>query len=304
MLLSLCIPTNGIIEWVIPVLDSIFSQKVEPELYEVIVTDNGTNEKFQKRMLEYAADHSNLIYRKTNADRFLNQIEAFRLASGEFIKFVNHRMIVLPGAIQHLITFVKENRVDQPAVFFLNGACKLPHESMDCPTFNHFVERLSYWSSWSGGIACWKRDFEKIPSDIVYNELFPHITILFYYRSKNKYVIDNKVIFEEIPVGNIAKGQYNLFYAFSVEYISILCDLLRDGDITLDTFLKVKKETSCFLVDLYWEFVILGKKCSYDLSNRKEYLSIFFSYSEIRMRAVLKGFKRLAKKLGSKFGVR
>ena len=45
-LLSLCIPTNGISEWVFPVLDSIYNQKVDDSLFEVIVTDNGNNEQF------------------------------------------------------------------------------------------------------------------------------------------------------------------------------------------------------------------------------------------------------------------
>ena len=38
-LLSLCIATNGVSEWVFPVLDSIYSQEVDQSLYEVVVTD-------------------------------------------------------------------------------------------------------------------------------------------------------------------------------------------------------------------------------------------------------------------------
>ena len=47
-LVSLCLPTNGVTEWVLPVLDSIYDQGVSPELFEVIVTDNGKNEAFRK----------------------------------------------------------------------------------------------------------------------------------------------------------------------------------------------------------------------------------------------------------------
>ena len=39
--LTICIPTNGIVEWVFPVLDSIFQQDdVNLSRYEVVVTDN------------------------------------------------------------------------------------------------------------------------------------------------------------------------------------------------------------------------------------------------------------------------
>ena len=60
-LLSLCLPTNGIIEWVFPVLESIYSQNVDTKLFEVIVTNNGTNDEFHSMMLEYSQKHENLI---------------------------------------------------------------------------------------------------------------------------------------------------------------------------------------------------------------------------------------------------
>ena len=43
LVLSLCLPTNGISEWVFPVLESIYSQNVDESKYEVIVTDNGSS---------------------------------------------------------------------------------------------------------------------------------------------------------------------------------------------------------------------------------------------------------------------
>ena len=69
-LISLCIPTNGVIEWVFPVLDSIYSQNVDNELFEVVVTDNGNNAEFFTLMSEYAEKHNNLKYQKNNAYMF------------------------------------------------------------------------------------------------------------------------------------------------------------------------------------------------------------------------------------------
>lgn len=183
-LLSLCIPTNGVSEWVFPVLDSIFSQNIDERLYEVIVTDNGENKDFQNKVQEYKLLHSNFIYQQTSAFQFLNQVEAFRLANGLFIKFVNHRTVMKPGTIKYLLDLVEQNKKEKPVIFFLNGKKNINNNMEIYPDFNQFIKGLSYWSSWSGGIACWKEDFEKIPSDIMYNELFPHTTILFYERKK------------------------------------------------------------------------------------------------------------------------
>ena len=92
LMVSLVVPTNGVIEWVFPVLDSIYQDEPEHSRFEVIVTDNGDNEEFQRQMESYCARYDNLIYRKTQAKQFLNQVEAFKLASGRLIKFVNHRL--------------------------------------------------------------------------------------------------------------------------------------------------------------------------------------------------------------------
>ena len=67
ILLSLCIPTNGIAEWVFPVLDSIYNQKSDERKFEVIVSDNGVNEDFKCHMECYALKHDNIIYRRTKS---------------------------------------------------------------------------------------------------------------------------------------------------------------------------------------------------------------------------------------------
>ena len=66
--LSLCIPTNGVTEWVVPVLDSIYREQIAEELFEVVVTDNGENKEFFWKMKEYSDLHQNLIYKKTTAN--------------------------------------------------------------------------------------------------------------------------------------------------------------------------------------------------------------------------------------------
>ena len=100
---SFCVPTNGIKEWVIPVLDSIYCTNADIEEFEVIITDNGNDKDFYETMLDYCKDKSNCIYKRTDAIQFLNQIEAFKMASGKLIKFVNHRHTLVDGAVQYLI---------------------------------------------------------------------------------------------------------------------------------------------------------------------------------------------------------
>lgn len=53
-ILSLCMPTNGVVEWVFPVLDSIFEQGCNSSDFEVVITDNGDNIEFKEKIKEYA----------------------------------------------------------------------------------------------------------------------------------------------------------------------------------------------------------------------------------------------------------
>lgn len=278
-LLSLCIPTNGVLDWVRPVLESIYCQHVDESNFEVIVTDNGNSIEFQQYMGKQIILHDNLHYRKTTSQGFLNQIECFRDANGIFIKFVNHRMMLKMGVIAKLLDFVRTNQKEKTITFFLNGSLHLPEEN-NYDSFDEFLSALSYYSSWSGGLGLWKEDFEKIPSNITYNKLFPHTTILFWPFEYRKYCIDNCSMMISLPE-NHPKGKYNLFNAFAVEYPSILCDLYRQNRITITTFLKIKKDLLFFLASLYLDYFILRRKCSYDLEGTKQYINVYYSLSSL-----------------------
>ena len=81
-LISLCIPTNGVIEWVFPVLDSIYSQNVDNELFEVVVTDNGNNAEFKAKFDEYQKNHENLFYFRSSGYEFLSEPDSYKNAKG------------------------------------------------------------------------------------------------------------------------------------------------------------------------------------------------------------------------------
>ena len=293
-LLSICIPTNGIPELIFPVLDSIFVQTEVPhELYEVVVMDNGNNQSFNRQMIDYATNHNNLIYRQTDAYEFLSETECYKVAKGLFIKFINHRTKLLPGALKYYINFIKQNEKERPAVYFSNGVIKDIKNVAEYESFDKYVRGLSYWSSWSTGMGFWKDDFDKIPQNTEFNTLFPHTTILFHEKHKKKYIIDNTILLYEIPISHANKGKYNLFYAFGVEYIGLICDLYREGAISAETFLKVKKDTLGFIAELYRDFVIKKDKCSYDLSGIDETLNVFYSLKTVKSMArklLLRGY--------------
>ena len=58
----------------------------------------------------------------------------------------------------------------------------------------------------------------------------------------NSYFIDDRRLVTEIQSKPTKKGNYNLFTAFSVEYIDIIRGLLDDKKISSATFEYIKKE--------------------------------------------------------------
>ncbi len=287
---SLCIPTNGVIEWVVPVLKSIFDQKIEDTNYEVIIADNGNNDKFYSSIQGYLQEHYNIVYKHTNSNGFLNQIEAFKLANGRLIKFINHRMKLRNGSLQYLIDFTDKYIKDQPVVFFSNGVLKMNNTLQSFNSFDEFVYKLSYYSSWSAGTAIWNSQLNNLVKNNKYNQLFPHMDIIFFNKKHNNYIIDNHIIYDEIIVNHKDKGTYNLFYAFAVEYPSIILDLFRNKNISYKTMISVITDNRSFIQDLYLEFIIKHKDCSYKLDNYKDFISIFYHYNQIRIGAYKKLF--------------
>lgn len=281
-IVSLCMPTNGVIEWVFPVLDSIYEQGCENEDFEIVITDNGNNKEFKEKIKIYNQKYLNLYYFETNALPFINEIESYKRANGRLIKFVNHRTLFVEGALNQLIGLAKENSDAKPIMYFANGVLKKEKKVFEYATFDEFVNNLSYWSSWSTGMTIWKEDFDKLPEDVSdFNELFPHTNVLFNERNRNKYVIDNTVIFNEIPQGRKPKGDYDLFYAFGVEYPSIILNLYRENSITADTLRSVLKDNLRFVAYMYSLYFIKKEYCSYDLNGLKDMYNIFYTKNQL-----------------------
>lgn len=300
-LVSLCIPTNGVIEWVFPVLDSIYKQRCLDELFEVVITDNGDNQEFEKQILLYKQNHPNLHYYQTDALPFINEIESYKHARGHLIKFVNHRTILVNGALNQLIHLVKDNFETKPVMYFANGVLEKKNETFEYNSFDEFVKNLSYWSSWSTGMTIWKEDFDKLPKDVSnFNELFPHTNVLFAETDRNQYLIDNTIIFNEIPQGKKTKGNYDLFYAFGVEYPSIILDLYRNNSITTSTFKSVLKDNLLFISELYYSYFIKKEYCSYDLNGLNNMYGIFYTKSQLRKGVKSLLLSKIEKKLKGK----
>ena len=291
--LSLCIPTNGMLEWVSRSLESIYSIDTNYNKFEVIITDNGQNSLFEQEMKNFSRKHENFRYYKTEAYMFLNQIEAFKLAKGELIKFVNHRFVMLPGAVDYMVEYAERNIENKPITYFSNGVLSLPNKANEYDTFDKYVKALSYWSSWSAGTSVWKSEFDKIDLGKEFNRLFPHTDLIFFNKSAENYVVDNTILMREISDDTTQKGRYDLFEAFAVEYPSIIKRLFEEKYISESTYAHVINDNGKFVNKLYYDYVVQKIPCSYDLSGVEKSIGFFYSRKDICGRRVYNSFKHI-----------
>lgn len=283
--LSLCIPTNGVEEWVFPVLDKIYKEKIDHNLWEVVLTNNGTNEHFNDLMIDYVSKHDNLIYKKTDSVLFENQIDALRLANGIYLKFLNHRSLIEPGTIDWMIEQIKINMKTKPIIYWSNGSLKLKKD-FECDSFDLFVRQLREVASWTTGVGIWKSDFDSIPVNWNYNKISPHSDVLYWVKANRDYKILDKKWAKDIDASHLKKGKYDLFKAFAVEEVTITLNLYIDGYISCSTLKYVIKRYEKLVAGFYCNFVLLKTPCSYDLNYDKNVLDIFFNKGRVIRKAI------------------
>ena len=296
-IISLCIPTNGVSEWVFPVLDKIYAQGVDKRLFEVVVTDNGDDEVFQSKMEEYVKEHDNMIYKKTDAYMFDNQIEALKIANGEYLKFINHRSVLVHGALQYFINYIRINMDDKPVIYFSNGSLNIANEIEEYDSFDAFVGGLKHIASWTTGVGIWRQDFERIPTDYHYDKISPHSGVLFAEKGKNKYIINDVHWMNEIETSHAKKGTYDLYKAFAVEELDITLGLYKNGDISISTFKKVREAYKNIIIKFYYQFNIKKEPCSYDLNGFDNNVGIFFNKYEIVFASYLYALNKIIKNI-------
>lgn len=275
-LLSLCIPTNGAVQFVVPVLESIYSQKVDDSLFEVVITDNGKNSVLENAIWEYKS-HCNLYYYKSELQGFVNQVDSFKRSNGLYIKMLNHRAKLLPGALDHLICLVRKYQTSQPCIYCTDGVLK-KKEYSEYIDFDEFVKNLSFYSSWSAGVGIWQKD-KPMLDKIEYNRMFPHASILFETRDDSEYVIWNHKFMD--MKDEPTKGGYNIFHTFAVVYLDLMMDLVNRKRISSATFNVVRNDLLDFLSGWYYLLCLCSSSYTFDTTNLEEYMHVYYTKIEI-----------------------
>lgn len=271
ILLSICIPTNGVAKWVLPTLESIYSQNVTIDKYEVIITDNGDDSTLESALSKF--QYSNLRYIRTKEKGFLNLVTSLQKGKGILRKMLNHRSLMLSGSISRWLEIANTYKDSKPIIYFSDNQLHRGN-LFECKNEDEFVRNMTYLCSWSAGISIWDIDADNL-SQLKLNNMFPNTSILLNLRKNSNYVIvDEKYQYMQDDLG---KGGYPLFHTFAVTFLDLLSELRYDGRISLDTFIMVKSKLLEFLTIWFATLKIDKEKYTFNEENTRKALNIYYS---------------------------
>lgn len=302
--LSICIPTYNRLEILKKTLDSIYADlnDVDMDDFEVIISDNEPNHSTKEIIDKFNFD--NLHYYATMSSGFLNSFDVLKFGNGMFLKLHNNYTMLRKGSLKKIITEIKENSMDKPVLFYSNGLGQFG-KTERFVSYNDFMYRLSYLSSWSSGFGIWKEDFENICNKIDVNNYFPQTSILLSQTQKSNYIINDIPIFDnqEIP----KKGGYNIFKVFSVDYISLIEGAYNRREISKKSFNKIKRDLLFDYISVRYFKTVIVRMDNFEKNNIKRSVKTHYSafmYYLMIVTALFAPFKTLIRKIKIFFFIR
>lgn len=268
-LISICIPTRDRVEILRETINSILTQNVDSELFEICVSDNSPTDETKLFIEKEFASVSNLVYRKTDCEGFLNSIAALKLGEGHLLKLHNDYSKFHPGFLSKMVACVQKYEKEKPEIFFAMGGV-VPSKSKleEYSTFDEFLNKISYYSTWSSAFSIWKVDFDMLMAKgIELDSMFPHTSLLFALPDKKAYVVDYNEYVENLPLKK--KGGYNLVDIFVRIYLKLVSRLLQEKEIRLETYKKIEHGIIKFSA-MWYAIVLLDSRFTFAFDNKEE----------------------------------
>jgi abequosyltransferase len=302
--LSICIPTYNRLEILKKTLDSIYSDLADVDLtdFEVVISDNEPNQSTKIIIDQFHFD--NLYYHPTTCSGFLNSFEVLKFGTGMFLKLHNNYTMFRKGSLKKMIAVAKENQMVKPVMFFTNGLGQNGKaETFD--TYDAFMYRLSYLSSWSSGFGIWKEDFEIILNSIDVNNYFPQTSILMTQFQKTNYIINDIPLFDNQDIPN--KGGYNIFKVFSVDFISLIEMAYNTKQISQKTFDKIKIDLLLDYLSVRYFKTVIARMDNFEKKDIKKNIEVHYStlmYYVLILTALFSPVKTFIRKMKVFFFIR
>ena len=109
MKLSIVIPAYNVEQYIGRCLDSIFNQQIETDMLEVIVVNDGSKDRTEDIIKQYASQHPNLIYiSQENQGQSVARNTGLKRATGDLIWYVDSDDATTENSIQTIFSYFEK----------------------------------------------------------------------------------------------------------------------------------------------------------------------------------------------------
>ena len=238
MKLSIVIPAYNVEKYIGNCLDSIFNQKIETSLLEVVVVNDGSKDGTEDIIKQYTAQHPNLIYiSQENQGQSVARNVGLKKATGDLIWYVDSDDATTENSIQTIFSYFE----------------KYPHA--DFLTFDRIHYDLSdgtkkYCKSWS--VKKWGWNLKK--KNNIYEKALIGMdaherlvaSVPWFHIFKREFLISNELFFTPNLINEDDELRLRLFFfAKEVRYIPFahyVYSAMRPGSLTTADYNKITRK--------------------------------------------------------------
>ena len=267
-LISICIPTYNREDYLKTTLKSIVTQEGFSDRCEIVISDNCSTDNTAEMVAEFISQYRNIRYyrNETNIGADRNFINVMNLARGKYIKLHGDKVCFYESGLTRLIGYLEE--IDVGVVFLLNCQNDLREKGIiGCNTFDEFVQKVSYWSTWMNGIILRNSDYQNLEDKerAIWSFLI-QTDLMFRIISKNTIskIINERLMFEQ-PIET--KGGYNIFEVFVDNYLSLYKNYKFTGLLSERTYKKEKIKLLRFFVFPWYIETVFRKHYQFKLTR-------------------------------------
>lgn len=147
MFLSIVIPCYNVEKYIVKCLDSVYSQNVNDEFFEVIIVNDGSPDRSVELAEPYIKNHSNCsLINQMNGGLSVARNKGLENAKGDYVWFVDSDDWLMQGSLCYVLFEIQNN----PSVDIFASSLLLHNEETkkeigECALKNMFVSGVEYF---------------------------------------------------------------------------------------------------------------------------------------------------------------
>ena len=111
--LSIIIPVYNVEKYILPCLESVFRQGLDDKCYEVIIVNDGTQDKSMEVINKIICSHDNIkIINQKNQGLSVARNNGIEASTGEYLMFIDSDDLLIENSIHTLL----ESTLDKPDI--------------------------------------------------------------------------------------------------------------------------------------------------------------------------------------------